>query len=212
MGYFLKNWIIIIGLLLTGGGLQAQVSHWRSLLGDWHYHRQSYEKAKEYYDQAGSFYNKGNTLFLLGNFEQAAADWVQAANTFRHPADQADAWYNAGNAYYEQGKYFEAVEAYKNSLRKSPNRVDARKNLRMAQLAIPPVSPPPPPPPPPPPVKSKAFIDQANWRKEVVPVTMNAEEARKRLERLIVPIETESAKQYRRLAPSNIPRKGEKAW
>lgn len=211
MGYLLKNWISIFALLLTGSELKAQVAHWRSLLGDWHYHRQSYAEAMEYYDKAGSLYNKGNTLFLVGNFEQAAADWVQAANTFRHPADQADAWYNAGNAYYEQGKYVEAVEAYKKSLRKSPNRIDAKKNLRLAQLAIPPVSSSPPPPPPPP-LVSTSLIDQANWPKESVPATMSEAEARKRLERLIVPIETESAKQYRRLAPSNIPRKGEKAW
>lgn len=198
-------------LLLSGGGhLQAQPAHWRSLLGDWFYSQQSYEKALANYDRAGSVYNSGNSAFLLGNFEQASTDWVQAANSFQDPMDQADAWYNAGNAFYEQGRYLEAVEAFKNSLRRSPNRVDARTNLRLAQLAIPPGSPPPPPPPPA--RVSTQFIDIGKWRQEPVPVRMTAEEARLRLERLVVPLETESARQYRRLAPSNTPRRGEKAW
>lgn len=214
MRRLVKPWIRAAVLLLVGmtsNSLFAQLAHWRALMGDWYFQRQSYEKAMESYEKAGLPYNMGHTAYLLGDFEMAAVEWVAAAASFRNPSDQADAWYNAGNAYYQQGRYAEAVDAYKNSLRRSPNREDARKNLRLAQLALPPATPPSPPPPPPQRTTNQ-WLDQANWRVEVLPAQISAEEARKRLEHLVVPLETESAKQYRRLAPSNIPRRGEKAW
>ena len=46
------------------------------------------------------------------------------------------ACYDLGNLAYKQQQYQQAVEMYKDALRKNPNYEDARYNLRMAQLKL----------------------------------------------------------------------------
>jgi tetratricopeptide (TPR) repeat protein len=55
---------------------------------------------------------------------------------------RASAHYNLGNALFQEDKFKEAVEEYKKSLKLEPTREDARKNLELALVRI------PPPPPP----------------------------------------------------------------
>lgn len=45
-------------------------------------------------------------------------------------------YYNMGNIYFEAEKYAESIEHYKNVLRRDPDNMKARQNLRIAQLKL----------------------------------------------------------------------------
>lgn len=203
-------------IFLFGTALCAQTAHWNQLQGDRHYHNKAFKAAEKSYESAGkntnAIYNMGNAAMQQDKWDMAAEKYMQAASAFTTPQDQSDALFNAGNAYLLLGQYQEAVKAYESSLRKCPNRPDAKKNLQIAKRTIPPPpSTPPPPPPPPPPPKNK-YLDQARPFKESTPAPLTPADARRLLETAITPSEDESARQYRKLAPSNRPAKGEKAW
>lgn len=208
----------VAALLLSFQPVFGQSEHWRLWMGVYQYQQKSYASALAYFNASGktpaAFYNAGNAAFQLEQYENAADKWVTAAEFWKNQPQSADAWYNAGNAFLAAGQFETAIEAYQKSLRLQPNRPDAKKNLRIAQLLAPPppaVTPPPPPPPPPPPARNQ-YLDQGRGIRETAPLPLSPEAARKLLETAIAPVENESARQYRRLAPSNKAAKGEKAW
>jgi len=111
-------------------------------------------EALEAYDEAlkenGSSirgrYNKAVTLLQLQNDDNkgtAADPRVQAAGIFNDlisDAVQFDkdiaelTYYNLGNMAFNDEQYNQSIECYKNALRIDPDNLEARENLRLAQL------------------------------------------------------------------------------
>lgn len=111
-------------------------------------------EALEAYDEAlkenGSSirgrYNKAVTLLQLQNEDNkgtSADPRVQAAGIFNEllsDAKQFDkdiaelSYYNLGNMAFNDAQYDQSIECYKSALRINPDNMEARENLRLAQL------------------------------------------------------------------------------
>lgn len=91
-------------------------------------------------------YNKAVTLLQLQNEDNkgtAADPRVQAAGIFNEilsDARQFDkdiaelSYYNLGNMAFNDEQYDQSIECYKSALRINPDNMEARENLRLAQL------------------------------------------------------------------------------
>ena len=197
--------------------LKAQSAHWSLLQAQRDYQSKNYTSAEKAFaaikNNAKAAYNGGNAVLHQGKNDEAVEYYMRAANLYKDPVAKSDAYFNAGNALMAMGSYSDAVEAYQKSLRLSPARPDAKKNLTIARknLPAPPETTPPPPPPPPPPPK-KSYLDQARKSQEPIPAPLTPDAARRILESAVAPVEEESAKRYRHLSPSNRPTRSKKAW
>jgi len=78
-------------------------------------------------------FNLGDALFKQGRYEEAAAQFEQAAKTGQSAQLKSNAFYNMGNALLKSKKLPESIEAYKNALRQNPNNADAKYNLAYAR-------------------------------------------------------------------------------
>ncbi len=217
----LKNTVLIV-LLWQGLNtvLLAQSAHAERRAGDRHYENSDFQQAESAYAEAAgdpvAQYNAGIAAFRQGNYD-AAIRWFQTSAV--SPSEvQADAWFNLGNAYMQSGKYREAVTAYERSLRRAPNRADAKKNLQIARNKLREKQEPPPPPPPqrqpPPPPPSNNYVDQARqpYRKETPTGAVSAAAARQVLEGMVEQEEIKNARRYRALPPEANPGRVKKDW
>jgi Ca-activated chloride channel family protein len=67
----------------------------------------------------------GTAAYQGGEYDTAAEAFARA--------DDADGWYNRGNALARAGQLDPAIEAYKESLQRAPDREDARENLALLE-------------------------------------------------------------------------------
>jgi len=110
-------------------------------------------------------YNLGNTLYRMKNTDEAIKNYQNADNvlkSYEHNYENApeifsdspkvikkankllddtrkktaDVNFNLGNSYLSLKKYQEAVDAYKESLRRNPSDMDAKSNLAYAQKML----------------------------------------------------------------------------
>jgi tetratricopeptide (TPR) repeat protein len=104
------------------------------------YAQQKYAEAAKAYQEAlqkqptftpGAF-NLGNALVKQKQFEAARKVMSNAAKTTRDPMLQSGANYNTGNTYMSEQQWQQAVDAYKQALRKNPQDADAKYNLSYA--------------------------------------------------------------------------------
>lgn len=206
--------------------LRSQSAHKQLQQGDQLYDKKEYGKAEAAYKKAAAgyaaSYNAGNAAFQQGKYEDAAELFKIAGNAGADAAAKADAWFNMGNAYLQAGKYDEAIKAYESSLRKQPNRADAKKNLQIAkkkkkEAENPPPPPPPqkpPPPPPPAPRPQNNYLDRAQQaRKPEQPQrNLSPEAAKLLLDAMVKPEEQRNAQDYRELSPATRPSRVKKDW
>jgi Ca-activated chloride channel family protein len=221
MPHFLKNTLLLP--LLLPLSLFAQSSRTQLQQGDRLYDQKEWSKAEESYRKSGpgaaASYNTGNAAYQQGKYDAAAEAFKKAAAAST-PVARADAFFNLGNAYLQQGKYKEAIAAYENSLRRQPNRFDAKKNLQIAkkkwkeQQEPPPPPQKTPPPPPPPPKPQRNYLDRAQQpqKREVPSVALSTDAAKQILTTIVAPDEQKSAREYRQLAPATKPSRVKKDW
>lgn len=118
------------------------------------FEKDKFYEALEAYDKAleenGSSirakYNKAVTLLQLQNDDNKGTEKdprVQAAQLFsellgdalQYDKDIAErTFYNMGNIAFNDEKYDQSIESYKSALRLNPSDMNARENLRLAQL------------------------------------------------------------------------------
>lgn len=104
------------------------------------YKEEKYKEAAAHYQKAvqkqpgyiPGLFNLGNTQYKQQQFEASRKIYEGTAKTATEKNEQAAAHYNIGNTYLEEKKYKEAVEAYKNALRKNPQDEQAKYNLSYA--------------------------------------------------------------------------------
>lgn len=96
-------------------------------------------------------YNLGNVLYKNGDAAGAEKIYGVIADSVGRmevrpvwqpdskkitPSEASDYYHNLGNSYLAQKKYSEAVEAYKNSLRRNPNDMETKTNYAYAKKKL----------------------------------------------------------------------------
>ncbi len=103
------------------------------LRGNWHYHREEYEKALEFFEWAlaldpgfqEAWNNKGAALGNLGRHEEAIACYDKAIEI---KEDFEIAWNNKGNALDDLGRYEEAIACYDKAIEIKEDSEEAWNN------------------------------------------------------------------------------------
>lgn len=78
-------------------------------------------------------FNIGDALYRQNKFEDAGRQFADNTTQIVDAEKQAAAWYNLGNSLLQANKIKESIEAYKNSLKLTPENKDAKYNLGYAQ-------------------------------------------------------------------------------
>ena len=127
--------------LLACGPTAAQVNnsgHEPYIVGDYASALESYQGAQGRAPESGEpHYNSGNALYRTEEYEIALQSYDES---LRHSEGElrVRGFFNRGNTAFQQQNYHEAVEAYKEVLRMNPDDKDAKHNLELALLRIPP--------------------------------------------------------------------------
>lgn len=102
----------------------------------------NYDKAEESYLKAinkkpntVAQFNLGNTLYKKEKTEDAIKSFDEASANATEPEMKAKALYNKGVLYHKDNKLTEAITAYKEALRLTPDDAEIRKNLQLALRA-----------------------------------------------------------------------------
>ena len=143
--------LIFIGTL----SMYAQTDKKEVRLGNKYYKQGEIKEAEVEYRKAllkdslsfAGNYNLGNTLMKAEDAENAekaysvildsaskasiSYDWNTPSKV--SPTASSNYYHNLGNSYLKQKKYSEAVEAYKNSLRRNPNDMETKTNYAYAK-------------------------------------------------------------------------------
>ena len=127
--------------LMACGPTPAQANnagHGPYLNGDYISALESYQDAQVSAPDSGEpYYNSGNALYRTAEYEEALQSYDES---LRHAGGElrSRGFFNRGNTAFQQEQYPEAVEAYKEVLRMDPDDEDAKHNLELALLQIPP--------------------------------------------------------------------------
>lgn len=138
----MKQFIIIIALLLSSSWLYAQDPKGLIHKGNELYTQKKYDEAADAYGKAtdkkgalpleGNF-NLGDALYKQKKFDDAAQHFTDIGTSNASPAVKAKAYHNLGNSLLESKKYQESIDAYKKSLLNNPKDDQTRYNLAYAQ-------------------------------------------------------------------------------
>lgn len=96
-----------------------------------------YKKAlmKDSLSNAANF-NIGNTYYRMENYSEADRHYAAVMDSLDRAGHGAQAYFNQGDSYLKQRNWQGAVEAFKNSLRRNPDDMDAKSNLAYAQKML----------------------------------------------------------------------------
>ena len=155
-----KLFSLMAVIVLSSSQLLAQTDRSEVRKGNRLFNRENYKEAEVEYRKGlikdslsiASKYNLGNTLYRMEDAEQALTNYMEIADSVsksdtpvinwdkgqvESPTSMAsDLFHNLGNSYLAQKKYSEAVEAYKNALRRDPADMDTKSNLAYAQKML----------------------------------------------------------------------------
>ncbi len=155
-----KLFAAVFVLLLSGYAANAQTDRKEVRKGNRLFEKENYKEAEVEYRKAlikdsvsvAANYNLGNTLYRMDDAANAEKSYTAAADTagkvpleidwkrgevkHRKGDASADVFHNLGNTYLAQKKYAEAVEAFKNSLKRNPSDIDTKTNLAYAQKML----------------------------------------------------------------------------
>ncbi|MBQ3522654.1 MAG: VWA domain-containing protein, partial [Bacteroidales bacterium] len=155
-----KLFAIAFVLLMSGYTANAQTDRREVRKGNREFEKENYKEAEVEYRKAlikdslsvAANYNLGNVLYRMEDPANAEKNFKTATDSVsRIPMDidwkkgevrkgkrdaSSDVYHNLGNTYLAQKKYGEAVEAYKNSLKRNPGDMDTKTNLAYAQKML----------------------------------------------------------------------------
>ncbi len=155
-----KNFFaVVMIMLLSGYQMYGQVDKKEVRRGNRVFEKENYKEAEVEYRKAlikdsvsvAANYNLGNTLYRMDDAVNAQKnysavvdsvgklplniDWKEGRVENKNSAP-ADAYHNLGNSYLAQKMYSEAVQAYKESLKRNPADMDTKTNLAYAQKML----------------------------------------------------------------------------
>lgn len=102
--------------------------------------KQAYEEALQAYSQAQAkspelaepYYNAANALYRAGRYEEALQALQAAAQVAQSDALAQNSYFNAGNSAFNTQGWDAAIEAYRQTLLRNPDDLDAKYNLELA--------------------------------------------------------------------------------
>jgi Ca-activated chloride channel homolog len=129
----------VLSLLMVTACRSSTYQH--NTAGNRLFDQQGYEESLYEYRQAQvsdpelaePFYNASNAYNRLGELDAVQTQTLQALENASSGL-AAKAWYNLGNAFFDAQNFSAAVEAYKETLRLTPEDIDAKHNLELALL------------------------------------------------------------------------------
>ncbi|MFM1808109.1 MAG: Aerotolerance protein BatC [Bacteroidota bacterium] len=83
-----------------------------------------------------SDYNLGNTLFKQGAEEESFGHYKAASTKTNDESLSHQAFHNIGNVYMKRKEYQNAVQAYKEALKRNPNDDETRYNYALAKKML----------------------------------------------------------------------------
>ncbi|MDF0714982.1 tetratricopeptide repeat protein [Muricauda sp. 334s03] len=85
---------------------------------------------------AAARFNLGNAYYNRESFGEAFGRFKEAGDATEDKGEKHKAFHNMGNVFMKQKDYKQAVEAYKQALRKNPNDDETRYNLALAKKML----------------------------------------------------------------------------
>ena len=129
--------LCIVGCAQTPADVN-NAGHGPYLGGDYASALEQYERAAERDPgSAEPLYNTGNALYRMEEFDESVRRYDESLQDAGGEL-RSSGFFNRGNASFQMRQYDEAVEAYKETLRINPDDEDAKHNLELALLQLPP--------------------------------------------------------------------------
>ena len=98
----------------------------------------TYRSAQVRTPESGApYYNAGNVLYRMEEFGESLQEYDESLR-YAEGELRSRGFFNRGNAEFRTQQYAQAIEAYKEVLRISPDDLDAKHNLELALLQLPP--------------------------------------------------------------------------
>ena len=98
----------------------------------------TYRSAQVRTPESGApYYNAGNVLYRMEEFGESLQEYDESLR-YAEGELRARGFFNRGNAEFRTLQYAQAIEAYKEVLRINPDDLDAKHNLELALLQLPP--------------------------------------------------------------------------
>ena len=133
---------LLFTLLCTG--LNAQTDRREVRAGNRQFRKENWKKAEIEYRKAqekdtASFaanYNLANALYKEGSFDEAGKSLDRLKEQAPASVNGADYYYNQGNVAVQKKDWGAAVEAYRQSLLRNPDDLEAKENYAYAKLML----------------------------------------------------------------------------
>lgn len=139
-GWRLAVWCTCVFFIVDG---QGQTNHGLLKKADESYIKQDFTKAEENYRKALeqksteiTKYNLGNAIMEQNRPDEAVTFYEDATKKQNDQTLKSKAWHNLGNALYLKKEYENSINAYKESLKISPEDLDTKKNLVLAKKQL----------------------------------------------------------------------------
>jgi Ca-activated chloride channel homolog len=138
----IKGRIFIAGLLLLVPlAMMGQQERKYIRKGNRLYEKEKYAGSETQYHRAEGIdkpvpdasFNVGDALYKQKKYSEASENYDEAISSYKDPLKQAEAYYNQGNSLLKDKKFKESIEAYINSLKITPDNMNAKYNLAYAQ-------------------------------------------------------------------------------
>ena len=98
----------------------------------------TYRGAQERAPDSGEpYYNAGIVLYRMEAYEESLQEYDESL-MYAESELRSRGFFNRGNAEFRTQQYSQAIEAYKEVLRMNPDDIDAKHNLELALLQLPP--------------------------------------------------------------------------
>ncbi|MBK9273607.1 MAG: tetratricopeptide repeat protein [Flavobacteriales bacterium] len=139
-----RTHILLLAMSVAGAQAQDRKADAALSEGNALYRQGDHAGAAAAYQRAGTLapadlrptFNLGDALYRQGDPAAAQQQFERSAQESRDPADQARAYHNLGNSHLAQQRPQQAIEAYRQALRRDPSDEDTRYNLAYAQRML----------------------------------------------------------------------------
>ena len=140
----MKRILTILLALTVSASLWAQVDRSEVRAGNRKFRKADYKNAEIDYRKAlvkdslsvAGCYNLASTLYRMEDWDGAQKALEPVKETISGNPDEASYWYNAGDVALQKKDYAAAVDAFKQSLLKTPDDLDAKENYIYAKLML----------------------------------------------------------------------------
>jgi Ca-activated chloride channel family protein len=130
---------IILTIFVLFAALLTHAQEGEVMKGNRYYKEGNYDKAEEAYQKALSKkenlvarYNLGNTQYKKESIDDAVKSFDGVISATDDPELKTKALYNKGVLLHKGNRLTEAIDAYKQALRLTPDDEEVRKNLQLA--------------------------------------------------------------------------------